>query len=295
METNEREKQSDPDCVSYLLGWALPANTVASGQQPCDFTFRFTKIQWIWIFLSAGPTHSVELEGQQRVEGCTSHTFLWDRLKAVVCSRTSCYQRLINEALSILLIVSYNPGCMTCPVAVQLLYAQGERDMTSSETWLIVWALGCSNPVQSVNSVFFCTMNYLELFVPPTTVHMWVIPSTFFQVSYCQHIVFCLFTAEPVFWKLGSSFCPSSLCLTWLSTEWPEYGDILSHHVLTHLRPGLVKAFATQFYGAAALYYCFNPFVSCWLESCLNHLMVSVYRRVQAKIHCHVGLAWTEK
>lgn len=68
--------------------------------------------------------------------------------------------------------------------------------------------------------------------------------------------------------KLGSSCCPLSLCLVWLSAEWPCQGDILSHHVLTHLQPGLVKAFAAQFSGAEAsrvLFYCFNPPVSYFL------------------------------
>lgn len=42
--------------------------------------------------------------------------------KLLLFSRTSCYLRLINEALGVLLkmIVSYNTGCMSCSVTAQL-------------------------------------------------------------------------------------------------------------------------------------------------------------------------------
>lgn len=82
-------------------------------------------------------------------------------------------------------------------------------------------------------------------------------------------IFLCPFSAKPVFLNLAHPAVPFlSLCLVWLSAEWPCQGDILSHHVLTHLQPGLVKAFAAQFSGAEAsrvLFYCFNPPVSYFL------------------------------
>lgn len=148
-------------------------------------------------------------------------------------------------------------------------------------------------------TVFFCTMKYFELLVPPIT----VCGSSLARLSKCwiaNTLILAVYCRAGVS-KLGSSCCPSSLCRAWLSAERPCQDDILSRHVLTHLWPGLVKAFAAQFSGAEAsqaIFYCFNPSVSWWLVCrvlctytskdspscwpCLNREMGSFYQFTQS-------------
>lgn len=52
--------------------------------------------------------------------------------------------------------------------------------------------------------------------------------------------------------KLGSSYCPPSLWLAWLVAGQLCQGGVLSYHVLTHLRPGLVEDFSPHFFFAEA-------------------------------------------
>lgn len=55
MEENERERQSDPDCVSHLLGLALSASTVVSEQQ-----WNFTVCEFQCFLFMVGPTQPVQ-------------------------------------------------------------------------------------------------------------------------------------------------------------------------------------------------------------------------------------------
>lgn len=115
-------------------------------------------------------------------------------------------------------------------------------------------------------------MNYSELLVPPIT--LYVDHTKHASVSHCFVPVYCGASV----YKLGSSCCPPSLCLAWLSTELSCQSDILSHHVLTHLLPGLVKAFVAHFSGpkaSRALFCCINPSLSLELVGRSYHLMVS--------------------
>lgn len=138
--------------------------------------------------------------------------------------------------------------------------------MAGSKVALLTYFLWRRSSCRSMNNGWELT--YSELLMPPVTDYsMWITPSKVSDCVDCFVPVFCQASVS----KLGSSCCPPSLCLVWLSAEWPCQGDILSHHVLTHLQPGLLKAFAAQFSGAEAsrvLFYCINPSVSYFLVCC---------------------------